>query len=111
MAKYCGKIGFETSNSEPDEYGDCGVGIEERLYYGDITKVRYNNQNSSFETTITDTNISNSFSILADPFCLANFHLMRYIVWNDVKWKINSIEVQYPRVILTVGGVYNGPQN
>lgn len=108
MARFCGRIGFETSSSEPDEYGNCGVSIEERLYYGDINRCRYINQDSKFETTIKDVNISNTISILADPFCFKNFHLMRYVVLNDVKWKITNIEVQYPRVTLTVGGVYNG---
>ena len=52
-------------------------------------------------------NISNEISIVADPWARDNFHLMRYIEFMGAKWKITNIEVQYPRLILTVGGVYN----
>lgn len=52
-------------------------------------------------------NVSNEFSIVADPFAYANFHSMRFIEYMGAKWKISNVEVQYPRLILTVGGVYN----
>ena len=59
-------------------------------------------------TSLNDNlNISNEFSIIADPFAYENFQNMRYIVFMGAKWKITSVEVQYPRLILTVGGVYN----
>ena len=54
-----------------------------------------------------DVNISNEISIVADPFAYQNFHAMRYVEFMGAKWKISSVEVQYPRLILTVGGVYN----
>ena len=54
-----------------------------------------------------DINISNEISIIADPFAYQNFHAMRYVEFMGAKWKISSVEVQYPRLILTVGGVYN----
>ena len=61
-----------------------------------------------FSFSINDNlNISNEFSIIADPFAYENFQNMRYIVFMGAKWKITSVEVQYPRLILTVGGVYN----
>lgn len=51
--------------------------------------------------------IENRFSIIADEFAYNNFHRMRYIVWHGSKWKVTGVEVQRPRLILTVGGVYN----
>lgn len=60
---------------------------------------------SKAETTVH--NVSNEFSIVADPFAYANFHSMRFIEYMGAKWKISNVEVQYPRLILTVGGVYN----
>jgi hypothetical protein len=35
--------------------------------------------------------------------------MMRYVEWMNARWKITSIDVKRPRVILTIGGVYNGP--
>ena len=46
-------------------------------------------------------------SIIADPFAYQNFHAMRYIEWMGAKWKITKVNVQSPRLILSVGGVYN----
>lgn len=57
-----------------------------------------------------DINVSNEISILADPYANQNFHAMRYVEFMGAKWKISGVEVQYPRLILSVGGVYNGEQ-
>lgn len=51
--------------------------------------------------------ISNRLSILADPFAYENYQAIRYCTWNGAKWKVNSVEVAYPRLILELGGVYN----
>jgi hypothetical protein len=32
---------------------------------------------------------------------------MLYVEFMGTKWKITNVEVQYPRLILSVGGVYN----
>jgi hypothetical protein len=53
-------------------------------------------------------NINNRISILADPFAYQNFHTIKYINWMGAKWKVGSVEVQSPRLILAIGGVYNG---
>ena len=53
-------------------------------------------------------NNSNEVSIVADPYAYENFHAMRYIKFMGAKWKISNVEVRYPRLILTIGGVYNG---
>ena len=55
-----------------------------------------------------DLNINMTLSIVADPFAYQNFHQIKYAEYMGSKWKVSSIEVQYPRLILTLGGVYNG---
>ena len=55
-----------------------------------------------------DININNSISIVADPYAYENFHNMRYAILEGVKWKITNVEINRPRLILTIGGVYNG---
>ena len=54
-----------------------------------------------------DVSIANEFSIIADSFAKDNFHLMKYIEFEGTKWKITNVEVRYPRLNLTVGGIYN----
>lgn len=106
MAKFYGKIGYaETVETAPGVWRE---DVTERNYYGDI--LLNNRRFESGEHLNDDLNIGNRFSIVADPYAVANFHLMRYIEWMGSKWKITSVEVQYPRLILTVGGVYNAQQ-
>ena len=52
--------------------------------------------------------ISNDISILSVPYAVNNFHSMRYIEFMGAKWKVSDVEVQYPRLLLTLGGLYNG---
>lgn len=104
MAKFYGKIGYaETVETAPGVWQEQ---ITERDYFGDLNR---NTRTTQASNQLNDNiNISNEISILADPFANQNFHLMRYVEYMGAKWKITNVEVQYPRLILTVGGVYNG---
>ena len=78
----------------------------EEYYFGDIVKnTRRLRETSNIND---DINISNQISILADPYLMNNFHSMRYVIYMGTKWKVSEVEVQYPRLILTLGGIYNG---
>lgn len=105
MAKFYGAVGYivEDDDEAPD------VTIEkpvERLYKGDLVK---NNRRLEASSELNDdVKISNQISILADPYALSHIHAMRYVKWMGVPWKVSNIDVQYPRLILTLGGVYNG---
>lgn len=104
MAKFYGKIGYAvTTETEP------GVWVEqitERSYYGDV--IRNVRKLQTSDQVNDDINISNEISIVADPFAYQNFHSMRYVEYMGTRWKVRNIEVSYPRLILSVGGVYNG---
>lgn len=107
MAKFHGPIGFATSvESRPGYHRD---EIEERVYTGDILS-----NNSRFTTSPDSTNddvtVNTRISIIADPFAYNHFHTMRYVRFMGANWKITSVDPNsYPRLILNVGGVYNGP--
>lgn len=106
MAKFYGAIGYAVEvEKTPGVWVD---DIVERMYYGDVGR-----NTRSLRTTdqVNDNiNIANEISIVADPFANANFHLMKYVEFMGAKWKIEKVEVKFPRLILTVGGVYNGEQ-
>ena len=103
MAKFYGIIGYEvTIETEPGIYEET---IIENEYYGDIIR---NSRRLDQAAQVNDNiNISNQISIVADPFANNNFHAMRYIEFMGAKWKITDVEVQYPRLILSIGGLYN----
>lgn len=106
MAKIYGVIGYaKTSQPSPGIWKE---EIVKRPYYGDLT--RNTRRLRSGDSINDDVNIANEISIIADPFANENFHAMRYVEFMGAKWKITDVEVLYPRLILTVGGVYNGQQ-
>lgn len=103
MAKFYGVIGYaKTVETAPGVWTEQ---ITERRHFVDV------NRNSRRLATTADINdgisINNEFSIVADPFAAQNFHSMRYIEYMGTKWKISNVDVRYPRLILTPGGVYN----
>ena len=104
MAKFYGKIGYaETVETVPGVWREK---ITEREYFGDIIRNSRRLQNSG--NLNDDVTISNEISILSDPYAINNFHSMRYVEFMGAKWKVSDIEVQYPRLLLTLGGLYNG---
>lgn len=103
MAKFFGKIGFvQTVETEP------GVWVEEtteRNYRGDLVRVaRRLSTSNSVNDNIT---VSNQINIVADPYAQLNFLYIKYVVYLGVKWKVDNVEVQYPKLILTMGEKYN----
>lgn len=103
MAKFCGKIGFvETVETSPDVWEEKTT---ERLYYGDLIRSTRRLENQS---QVNDSiNINNEISIIADPYIRENLFSMRYVEFMGSKWKISGVDVQFPRLILSVGGLYN----
>lgn len=104
MAKFFGTIGYAvTSETKPGVYEEQ---IIEREYFGDVNRNIRKLENS--EHLNDNINVSNEISIVSDPFANENFYSMRYAEFMGTKWKITNVEVKYPRLILTLGGVYNG---
>jgi hypothetical protein len=105
MAKFYGLIGFdaETVETRPSVWEKQ---IIERNYYGDL--VRNTRRLESSGNVNDNINISNQISIIADPYANQNFHKMLYVKFMGTKWKITNVEVQYPRLVLTIGGEFNG---
>lgn len=103
--KFYGKVGFWAGEEEvkPGVYKSS---IVEKLYSGDVN---WNNRHfQSSENQNEDIRLNNQISILSDLYSHENFASIRYVVWNNVKWRVTNVEVNYPRLVLTIGGVYNG---
>ena len=104
MAKWFGAIGFaETVETKPGVWEEQ---ITEVRYYGDI--IRDSRTLQTTDQLNDNVNIANNISIVADPFAIQHFHNMRYATYMGAKWKVSTVEVQRPRLILTIGGLYNG---
>jgi len=103
MGRYNGFIGYGvTSESKP---GVWTTTITEREVFGDSI---INNKRSENNEQLNDNiAVNKQISFLADPYALHNFHLIKYATYLGTKWKVISASEQYPRLVLTLGGVYN----
>lgn len=101
--QWYGKVGFtEQVKTGISLYKDV---ITERPYYGELQRLSMKDKSSdSINHNFT---ISNSLSIVSDPFGMSNFHKIRYVTLGDSKWTVSSVEVAYPRLNLTLGELYN----
>ena len=101
--KWSGKIGFvETKETRPGVWENVTT---ERNFYGDVIRDIRKNQSSG--QVNDDINISNRISIVSNSFVRDNLAFMKYIEFMGTKWKITDVEVQYPRLVLTIGGLRN----
>lgn len=103
--KWYGEIGFGVPvETSPGVWED---EITTRKCYGDVLRSSRRLQPAADKVN-DDVNISNSLSVVADPYTRQNIYAARYAEFAGAKWKITDIEVSYPRITLTLGGLYNG---
>ena len=105
MSKCSGKIGYvRTEETQPGVWEEIP---EEKPYTGDVIRDnrRFNNSQSTPNDNLV---ISNNISIVSNKFMLDNLAFIKYITFMNSKWKISSVEVNYPRILITLGGLYNG---
>lgn len=106
MAKWYGKVGYaEQVETAPGVWEEK---ITERQYYGDVVR-NIRKLESSGEVN-DNINVSMEISIVADPYAIQNFHTMRYIEFMGSLWKIYNVEVNYPRLVLGIGGLYTNAE-
>lgn len=107
MAKFYGEIGYGDSIESPSGSGIYVDEITEVSYYGDV--IRNTRNLDKGEGLNNDISVGNSISIIADEFAVAHFFAIRYIRWAGTLWTVTNVEVKSPRLILSLGSVYNGP--
>ena len=104
--KFCGKVGYVIQKeTRPGIWEEVS---EERTYRGDVLR-NYDRWSDSSKVN-GNTLLQNNISILADAYAYHNFMWMKYVEFMGAKWKIDSIEVERPRIRLSLGGLYNGEE-
>ena len=104
MAKFYGQIGYASLiETRPGVWVDS---IIERNYRGDVILDQRRWQ--SADKVNDNLNLDNSISIIADEYAYSNMGTMKYIIWNNTAWKIQSFSINRPRIIIQIGGIYNG---
>jgi hypothetical protein len=110
MARFSGTIGFlRTEETDPENHPSVyNEIIQERRYCGDVlSNSRRWDQNGNLNENLV---INNRISVVADKFATENLGAMRCVRWHGDTWKITNVEIQYPRIILTIGGQYHEPE-
>lgn len=110
MARFSGTVGFlRTEETDPENHpGVWNEVLEEKRYFGDVlSNSRRWDQNGNFNDNLA---VNNRISIVADAFARSNLGAMRFVRWLGDTWKITNAEIQYPRIILTLGGQYHEPE-
>ena len=106
MARFFGKVGFGVDTvTAPGVHSDV---ITELSYYGDV--VRDARRLSEADKLNKNISTTNSISIIADAHAQENYFAIRFVEWGGVAWTVTEVEVEFPRLILRLGEVYNGPR-
>lgn len=108
MARFYGLVGYgHAEEKSPGVYEDV---ITEKAYFGDVLRNARGLGESDATTGVNrDVSLQNTISIVADPYAREHFHAMRYIRWAGALWTVSTVEVQFPRLLLRLGPLYNGP--
>lgn len=105
MAKWHGKVGYsETVETAPGVWTNQYTVHE---YDGDVIKgnTRWSGTSESTNDNLT---VTSQISIVADPFAIEKFYSIKWIEFMGTRWKITTVDPQFPRLLLTLGGLYNG---
>lgn len=107
MARFYGEVGYGNSVETPPE---SGVWVDEMVefpYQGDV--IRNSRTLETGSSVNDDITVGNSISIVADQYAIDYFSNIKYVRWMGVLWTVTTVEVRSPRLILSLGSVYNGP--
>lgn len=104
--RFSGKVGYGESQEVPTGSGVWKDVIIEYPYYGDV--VRNSRKLDNGEGLNDNISVGNSISIVADEYANQHFFAIRYVIWQGQPWTVTNVLVQRPRLILSLGEVYNG---
>lgn len=104
--KFSGIIGYAMTEEVEEKPGVWKNKCVEKPAVGDYIKNYF--RTKSDDKVNNDIVLASSISIIADPYAMANYNFIRYVkTVEGIAWKVESVDVQYPRLILSLGGEYN----
>lgn len=104
MAKYAGLVGYVTQ--EETRPGVWSTVENPVMMKGDIIRQTYTNQDNG--KVNSDVSLNHRVSLIGDAYAFKHFHNISWIMFNEQKWEVSSFEIQRPRIIVTLGGLWNG---
>lgn len=104
MSKFTGLVGYVTQ-------GETAPGVwspvdNPKKMKGDVLRQSSSSQNDN--KVNSDISLNHRVSLLGDSYAFTNYYAIKWIELNGRKWEVASVELQRPRIIVTVGGLWNG---
>lgn len=106
MARFYGKFGYRETVEVRN--GIWLPRILELAYFGNVIR-RSSRLQSNPDSENQNAVCSNEISIIADAYAYEHFSELVYVEWMNQKWSVTRVEVKHPRLIVTIGDVYNDP--
>lgn len=102
--RFHGKVGYrDTVETKPGLFEEAIVFKE---YYGDV--LRNTKRDYQGSKVVSDIQVSNQISIVADPYALGHFFNLKCVDWQGTLWSVTDVDAsQPPRLILSLGGKYD----
>ena len=105
MARFHDKVGFLIPIDD-QRTGLSTNRVVERPYYGKI--LEHTRRWESTEHVNDDLSISNQISITANDYAFKHMSCIAYVRFMGGYWKVSSVRIKGPEIVLTLGGVWNG---
>lgn len=104
MAKFAGRVGYVSQIEEVP--GVWTADITPRMMKGDLIRQQSSSQNG--DKVNDDISFNHNVSLLGDAYAFGNYYNIKWIEIDGMKWRVNSVEIKRPRILLGLGGLYNG---
>lgn len=108
MAKYAGLVGYVTQEEKVP--GVWSTVADPKPMRGDIIRASASSQNDgrlSSDKINKDVTLNHRVSLVGDAYAFGNYYNIKWIEIDGAKWEVSSVELQRPRLIVTVGGLWN----
>lgn len=110
MAKFAGLVGYVTQ--EESAPGVWSPVENPKPMKGDIIRQSSTNGNGSrigdTGKVNDDITLGHRVSLLGDAYAFENYFSIKWVQIGSKKWTVTSVEMQRPRVIVSLGGLWNG---
>jgi hypothetical protein len=109
MARFTGLVGYVTQ--EESVPGVWSQSETPKMMKGDIIRQSITNGKgdrvADSGKVNDDVSLGHRVSLIGDAYAFANCFNMKWVQINGIKWSISSIEMQRPRIIVSLGGMWN----
>lgn len=104
MSKFAGLVGYATQEETvPGVWSPVEKTV---MMKGDVIRQSSSVQND--DKVNSDIALNHRVSLMGDSYAFDNYYNLKWIQLHGRKVEVSSVELQRPRLIVSVGGVYNG---